>query len=122
MKPILTGFFQIFYCSRTHSQLAQFVREVQKSPFRDQTRVVTLGSRQVIQLMAVDDFRYFIYDEGHREEPDLRKPAHRGNSGNICVTFSCLIFRMLGYGGGARGCSGAVVGDSCNAIGGSWVH
>lgn len=37
---------KIFYCSRTHSQLAQFVREVQKSPFRDQTRVVTLGSRQ----------------------------------------------------------------------------
>lgn len=37
---------KIYYCSRTHSQLAQFVREVQKSPFRDQTHVVTLGSRQ----------------------------------------------------------------------------
>ena len=39
-------FFQIFYCSRTHSQLAQFVREVQKSLFSDSTRVVSLGSRQ----------------------------------------------------------------------------
>ncbi|KAJ7323127.1 DEAD H (Asp-Glu-Ala-Asp His) box helicase 11 [Desmophyllum pertusum] len=37
---------KIFYCSRTHSQLAQFVREVQKSPFNDSTRVVSLGSRQ----------------------------------------------------------------------------
>lgn len=41
-----TFFFQIFYCSRTHSQLTQFVREVQKSPFSDSTRVVSLGSRQ----------------------------------------------------------------------------
>lgn len=43
---LLIVVFQIFYCSRTHSQLAQFVREVQKSPFSDSTRVVSLGSRQ----------------------------------------------------------------------------
>lgn len=36
----------IYYCSRTHSQLAQFVREVQKSPFGKETRLVSLGSRQ----------------------------------------------------------------------------
>ena len=39
--------FKIYYCSRTHSQLAQFVREVQKSPYGDHVHVVTLGSRQV---------------------------------------------------------------------------
>ena len=39
--------FQIYYCSRTHTQLAQFVREVQKSPYGDSISVVTLGSRQV---------------------------------------------------------------------------
>lgn len=38
---------QIYYCSRTHSQLAQFVHEVQKSPFGKDTRLVSLGSRQV---------------------------------------------------------------------------
>lgn len=37
---------KIYYCSRTHSQLAQFVHEVQKSPFGKNTRVVSLGSRQ----------------------------------------------------------------------------
>ncbi|CAL9695345.1 unnamed protein product [Knipowitschia caucasica] len=37
---------KIYYCSRTHSQLAQFVHEVQKSPFSKDLSVVTLGSRQ----------------------------------------------------------------------------
>ncbi|XP_041458107.1 ATP-dependent DNA helicase DDX11-like isoform X2 [Lytechinus variegatus] len=37
---------KIFYCSRTHSQLSQFVHEVQKSPYQDDVKVVTLGSRQ----------------------------------------------------------------------------
>uniref|UniRef100_A0A3B3RE12 ATP-dependent DNA helicase DDX11 n=2 Tax=Paramormyrops kingsleyae TaxID=1676925 RepID=A0A3B3RE12_9TELE len=37
---------KIYYCSRTHSQLAQFVHEVQKSPFREEVRVVSLASRQ----------------------------------------------------------------------------
>ncbi|NWW38755.1 DDX11 helicase, partial [Panurus biarmicus] len=37
---------KIYYCSRTHSQLSQFVREVQKSPFGRDTRLVALGSRQ----------------------------------------------------------------------------
>ncbi|XP_015998183.2 ATP-dependent DNA helicase DDX11 isoform X2 [Rousettus aegyptiacus] len=37
---------KIYYCSRTHSQLTQFVHEVQKSPFGKDTRLVSLGSRQ----------------------------------------------------------------------------
>ncbi|XP_051473144.1 ATP-dependent DNA helicase DDX11 isoform X2 [Apus apus] len=37
---------KIYYCSRTHSQLSQFVHEVQKSPFGSDTRLVSLGSRQ----------------------------------------------------------------------------
>ena len=38
---------QIFYCSRTHSQLAQFVKEVKKTTFAEDIRLVTIGSRQV---------------------------------------------------------------------------
>ncbi|XP_071988485.1 ATP-dependent DNA helicase DDX11-like, partial [Engystomops pustulosus] len=37
---------KIYYCSRTHSQLSQFVHELQKSPFGKETRLVSLGSRQ----------------------------------------------------------------------------
>uniref|UniRef100_A0A8C3JU74 Helicase ATP-binding domain-containing protein n=1 Tax=Calidris pygmaea TaxID=425635 RepID=A0A8C3JU74_9CHAR len=42
---------KIYYCSRTHSQLSQFVREVQKSPFGKDTRLVSLGSRQVCGIV-----------------------------------------------------------------------
>uniref|UniRef100_A0A8C2V5Z1 DEAD/H-box helicase 11 n=1 Tax=Chinchilla lanigera TaxID=34839 RepID=A0A8C2V5Z1_CHILA len=46
---------KIYYCSRTHSQLAQFVQEVRKSPFGKETRLVTLGSRQ--NLCVNEDVR-----------------------------------------------------------------
>ncbi|XP_036029613.1 ATP-dependent DNA helicase DDX11-like isoform X1 [Onychomys torridus] len=37
---------KLYYCSRTHSQLAQFIQEVWKSPFGKETWLVSLGSRQ----------------------------------------------------------------------------
>lgn len=43
----ITKIFQIYYCSRTHSQLDQFVNEVKKSGFGSSIRVVSLGSRLV---------------------------------------------------------------------------
>lgn len=57
LKPIYYKIFQnfdfsqeegtkIIFASRTHSQISQFVREVEKSPFGKQIRVCTLASRQ----------------------------------------------------------------------------
>ncbi|KAJ1522967.1 hypothetical protein ONE63_002104 [Megalurothrips usitatus] len=37
---------KIYFCSRTHSQLAQFIGEIQRSPFGNEIRVVPLASRQ----------------------------------------------------------------------------
>jgi chromosome transmission fidelity protein 1 len=37
--------FQIFYCSRTHSQLSQFVKEIQKTKFSKEIRLASLASR-----------------------------------------------------------------------------
>ena len=37
---------QVFYCSRTHSQIAQFVSEIRKTVFGANARVITLGSRK----------------------------------------------------------------------------
>ena len=39
--------WKVYYCSRTHSQLAQFVEELGKTRFRDLS-IVTLGSRNVM--------------------------------------------------------------------------
>ena len=36
---------RIFYCSRTHSQLSQFVKEIQKTTFKNDIRLVSLASR-----------------------------------------------------------------------------
>ena len=36
---------RIFYCSRTHSQLSQFVKEIQKTSFMEDIRLVSLASR-----------------------------------------------------------------------------
>lgn len=45
---------QVLYCSRTHSQLAQFVEEIRKTAFAD-ARVTTLGARA--QLCVNDSVR-----------------------------------------------------------------
>ncbi|CAF3457470.1 unnamed protein product [Rotaria sp. Silwood1] len=37
---------KIFFCTRTHSQISQFIGEVQKTKYVDQLRLVALGSRQ----------------------------------------------------------------------------
>jgi len=39
---------KIIFCSRTHSQLTQFVREVKKSPFGKEVSLVSLASRSVM--------------------------------------------------------------------------
>ena len=36
---------RIFYCSRTHSQLSQFVKEIQKTDFASDIRLISLASR-----------------------------------------------------------------------------
>uniref|UniRef100_A0A1J3GME6 Putative ATP-dependent RNA helicase DDX11-like protein 8 n=1 Tax=Noccaea caerulescens TaxID=107243 RepID=A0A1J3GME6_NOCCA len=39
------GRLQVFFCSRTHSQLSQFVKELRKTVFASKIKVVCLGSR-----------------------------------------------------------------------------
>lgn len=44
--PSQFGVVKIIYCSRTHSQISQFIREIQNTVFKDRLRVVSLGSRK----------------------------------------------------------------------------
>lgn len=38
--------FKVYFCSRTHSQLSQFVKELRKTNFANEIKVVSLGSRK----------------------------------------------------------------------------
>ncbi|KAK4765276.1 hypothetical protein SAY86_026366 [Trapa natans] len=40
------GHLKVYFCSRTHSQLSQFVKELKKTTFANSTKVVCLGSRK----------------------------------------------------------------------------
>ncbi|XP_023562906.1 ATP-dependent DNA helicase DDX11 isoform X2 [Octodon degus] len=78
---------KIYYCSRTHSQLAQFVQEVRKSPFSKETRLVTLASRQTLcvneevrslgSVQLINDrcveMQRHQYESKHRAEADMPK-------------------------------------------------
>lgn len=43
---------KIYYCSRTHSQLSQFIQEIRKTPFVDKVQTVSLGSRRNLCINA----------------------------------------------------------------------
>ncbi|CAG7895106.1 unnamed protein product [Brassica rapa] len=49
------GGLKVFYCSRTHSQLSQFVKELRKTVFAQRVRVVCLGSRKNMCINEVAD-------------------------------------------------------------------
>lgn len=42
---------KIFFCSRTHSQLSQFIGELRKSPYSKNVSVITLTSRWFLSIM-----------------------------------------------------------------------
>ncbi len=44
------GILQIIYCSRTHSQISQFVNEIKKTAYGDRIRVISLGARKNLCL------------------------------------------------------------------------
>ena len=39
---------KILYCSRTHSQITQFINELKRTEFCNKVRVVSLGSRKTL--------------------------------------------------------------------------
>ena len=58
---------QVIFCSRTHSQLTQFVSELSRTPFAATLSMVALASRKVRELPAVSpvsiavvDTRYYL--------------------------------------------------------------
>ncbi|NXU43716.1 DDX11 helicase, partial [Drymodes brunneopygia] len=89
---------KIYYCSRTHSQLSQFVREVQKSPFRKDTRLVSLGSRQNLcvneevqrlgALQLINDRCMEMQKNKHEKKSDENDGKKRRVSRTVCPFYS----------------------------------
>lgn len=52
---------QIIYCSRTHSQISQFINEIKATGFHTKIRVITLGSRK--NLCIHPDFNKELSDQ-----------------------------------------------------------
>lgn len=50
---------KIFFCSRTHSQLSQFIKELRKTVFANEMDVVSLGSRKNLCINEGLQFTYF---------------------------------------------------------------
>ena len=44
---------QIFFCSRTHSQLSQFVSELHRTPFAERLSVVVIAGRKVCTSLTL---------------------------------------------------------------------
>ncbi|KAF5893568.1 ATP-dependent DNA helicase DDX11, partial [Clarias magur] len=92
---------KIYYCSRTHSQLAQFVHEVQKSPYGSTVSLVNLGSRQnlcinpeVARLGSVQlindrcmELQKNKHDKQNKEDSEAEAKRRRGTINATC-TFS----------------------------------
>ena len=51
---------KLFYCSRTHSQIAQFVKEFHRTSFSSKFRVVSLGSRKKLCVNPAVSKHWFM--------------------------------------------------------------
>ncbi|NXX38798.1 DDX11 helicase, partial [Tricholaema leucomelas] len=87
---------KIYYCSRTHSQLSQFVREVQKSPFGKGTRLVSLASRQNLcvneevrrlgALQIINDRCMEMQKNKHEKKSDEEKAGQKRRASRPTTT------------------------------------
>lgn len=79
------GGLKVFYCSRTHSQLSQFVKELKKTVFAQNIRVVCLGSRKnmcinedVLKLGNVGRINERCLDLQKKKTPQVSKKKNLG--------------------------------------------
>ena len=89
---------RIFYCSRTHSQLAQFVKEIQKTEFASDIRLVSLASRS---NMCINDSVLSLKNNSMINERclELQKKKPKLVLGEYYLLYHqhilvCILFRM----------------------------
>ncbi|GFY97034.1 RAD3-like DNA-binding helicase protein [Actinidia rufa] len=81
---------KIYFCSRTHSQLTQFIKELRKTVFASQLKVVCLGSRknfcineEVLKLGNSTRINERCLELQKRKKDDVSKMKNLGSGGRI---------------------------------------
>ncbi|XP_057504686.1 uncharacterized protein LOC130788146 [Actinidia eriantha] len=81
---------KIYFCSRTHSQLTQFIKELRKTVFANQLKVVCLGSRknfcineEVLKLGNSNRINERCLELQKRKKDDVSKMKNLGSGGRI---------------------------------------
>lgn len=87
---------KIFFCSRTHSQLTQFVHELQRSPYSEDVSVVPLSSRYffiyyytyilpyIILFSSIYTYMYF-FRQNYCINKSVKKLKHISLINEICL-------------------------------------
>ncbi|RVW34048.1 ATP-dependent DNA helicase DDX11 [Vitis vinifera] len=71
---------KIYFCSRTHSQLSQFVKELRKTIFGNEMKVVCLGSRKI---SCINEVQQHEYRHNRKVAAVMKKVLKLGNSTRI---------------------------------------
>ena len=78
---------QILYCSRTHSQVSQFVMEMEKTAYQEDVRVISLSSRK--NLCVNDDVLKLASDARINDRClDMQKGKAKTQTGSQAVSVS----------------------------------
>ncbi|KAK1575989.1 hypothetical protein Q3G72_009915 [Acer saccharum] len=93
---------KVYFCSRTHSQLSQFIKELQKTVFASEIRVVCLGSRkifcineEVLKLGNSTRINERCLELQKNKNKEISKIKNLGAKGRVRQTKACSGCPML---------------------------
>ncbi|KAJ3225682.1 DEAD H (Asp-Glu-Ala-Asp His) box helicase 11 [Clydaea vesicula] len=93
---------KIYYCSRTHSQISQFVREIQKTEFSKWIKVVSLGSRaslcineKVLNLKSIERINDKCLDMQQTKLKDAPNCQYLQKDEKVVIDFQASLMVLL---------------------------
>ncbi|TYK04029.1 ATP-dependent DNA helicase chl1 [Cucumis melo var. makuwa] len=94
---------KVYFCSRTHSQLSQFIRELRKTVFASELNVICLGSRknfcineEVLKLGSASHMNEKCLELQKKKTTDTSKAKKLAGAGKMCRTkasYGCPMLR-----------------------------
>ncbi|XP_050231803.1 uncharacterized protein LOC126680681 isoform X2 [Mercurialis annua] len=95
--------FRVYFCSRTHSQLSQFIKELRKTSFANEITVVCLGSRknmcineEVLKLgnaTRINERCLELQNKKKTDVPKIKSISMEGRARRSKVTPGCPMLR-----------------------------